>query len=356
MIRTACVVVAVLTAAVGGSAAHGATPGTKAYFVLGQQLVGVPVAAPTPRGAVAQLLAGPPARPGLLSFVPKSVRLRHSSRSGSTATVDLSAAFGRGTPGSRTARLAQLVYTVSSVRGVRSVLVLIEGRTPGPAVFPHLDLGRPLTRRDIARPKVPLPSPSQPRLKPPSPAIKKLQQRLADLSFLPATDIDGRAGPETSFAVTAFQKWAGLGRDGVAGQATMRALASAARPAPITVGTSGRRIEVLLDRQLALIVQGNRVVLTIPVSTGKGVANATPPGSFQIFRKEVKSWSYPFQEWLPWASYFNGGIAFHEYPDVPTQAASHGCVRVPQYWSQLLYRFAPIGTAVRVLTRSVAVR
>jgi len=354
--RVACVAAAALAVAAGGSAAHGATPGTKTYFVLGKQLVGMPVAAPTPRAVVAKLIAGPPARQGLLTFVPKSTRLRHASRSGSTATVDLSAVFGSGTPGSRTARLAQLVYTVSSVRGVRSVLVRIEGQTPAPAVFPHLDLSSPLTRSDIARPKVPVPSPPQPRLKPPSPAIKKLQQRLADLSFLPATDVDGRAGPETSFAVTAFQKWSGLGRDGVVGPSTMRALASAVRPTPITIGTGGRRIEVLLDRQLALLVQNNRVVLTIPVSTGRGVANATPPGSFQIFRKEVKSWSYPFQEWLPWASYFNGGIAFHEYPDVPTQAASHGCVRVPQYWSQLLYRFAPIGTAVRVLTRSLSVR
>jgi lipoprotein-anchoring transpeptidase ErfK/SrfK len=91
-------------------------------------------------------------------------------------------------------------------------------------------------------------------------------------------------------------------------------------------------------------------MLTIPVSTDKGV-NATPPGSFRIFRKEVKSWSYPFQIWLPWASYFNGGIAFDEYPDIPTDAASHGCVRVPQSWS--LYRFVPIGTPVGVLTRSV---
>src|SRR5262249_9042561 len=154
---------------------HGATPGTKTYFVLGKQLVGVPVAAPTPRAAVAKLIAGPPARRGLLTFVPKSTRLRHASRSGSTATVDLSAVFGSGTPRSRTARLAQLVYTVSSVRGVRSVLVRIEGQTPAPAVFPHLDLSSPLTRSDIARPKVPVPSPPQSRLKPPSPAIKKLQ-------------------------------------------------------------------------------------------------------------------------------------------------------------------------------------
>jgi len=336
-----------------GAAADGATPGTKTYFVLGQQLVGVGVAAATPRAAVEKLLAGPPARRGLRTFVPERTRLRSASRSGSTATVDLSASFASGRLDWRNARLAQLVYTVSSVRGVHSVLVRIEGRAPGPRVFPRLDVSVPLTRADIARPKTKLPSPPQPRLKPPSPAIRKLQQRLADLSFLPAADVDGRAGPETTFAVTGFQKWAGLSRDGVAGPDTMRALTAAVRPMPIVAGPgAGRRIEVLLDRQLTLLEQGSQVVLTIPVSTGKG-ENATPPGSFQIFRKEVKSWSYPFQIWLPWASYFNGGIAFHEYPDVPTLAASHGCVRIPQYWSQLLYRFAPIGTPVRVFTRSL---
>jgi hypothetical protein len=283
---------AVLALAGSGSAA---TPGTKAYFVHGRQLVGVPVAGQTPRDAVVALLAGPQPRTGMQTYVRAGTRLRSVTRSGSTATVDLSSAFAAGTPAGRNARLAQLVYTVSSVRGVRSVVVHVNGQTPAPSVFPLYDLTVPLTRGEIARPKRPLPSPPQPRLKPPTAATRKLQQRLADLSFLPAEDVDGRLGPETAFAVTAFQKWTGLTRDGVAGPATMHALAAAVRPMPIVAGT-GRR---------------------------------------------------------PWASYFDGGIAFHEYPDVPTQAASHGCVRVPQYWSQRLYGFAPIGTPVQVLTRSL---
>ena len=56
----------------------------------------------------------------------------------------------------------------------------------------------------------------------------------------------------------------------------------------------------------------------------------------------------PYQVWLPWASYFNGGIAFHEYPDVPPQPASHGCVRIPAPEAQGLYAFAAIGTPVSV--------
>ena len=350
----ACVAVlafAPLAFTTAGSVSHAATPRTKAYFVSGQQLVGLPAIASTPRGAVTNVIAGPPLRKGLQTFIPKATRVRRASRVGSTATVDVSSAFASGTVESRTARIAQLVYTVSSLRGVRRVLIRVEGRVPERSAFPLFDVSRPLTRADIARPKRKLPPNPQPRLRPPSEATRKLQQRLADLSFLPVDDVDGRMGPETTFAVIGFQKWAGLARDGIPGPATMMALRSAVRPTAIVSG-SGQRIEVLLDRQLALLERGNRVVLTVPVSTGRGV-NATPPGSFRVFRKEVKSWSYPFQVWLPWASYFVGGVAFHEYPDVPTQAASHGCVRVPQYWSRRVYRFAPIGTPVRVFTRSV---
>ena len=67
-----------------------------------------------------------------------------------------------------------------------------------------------------------------------------------------------------------------------------------------------------------------------------------------MFRKELKSWSVPFQVWLPYASYFNNGIAFHEYPDVPVYPASHGCVRVPAPEAPGVYRFAKLGTTVIV--------
>ena len=93
--------------------------------------------------------------------------------------------------------------------------------------------------------------------------------------------------------------------------------------------------------------------LVYTVSSVRGVRSVLASKGGRHGRVSSRAWSYPFQIWLAWASYFNGGIAFHEYPDVPTLAASHGCVRIPQYWSQLLYRFAPIGTPVRVLTRSL---
>jgi lipoprotein-anchoring transpeptidase ErfK/SrfK len=57
----------------------------------------------------------------------------------------------------------------------------------------------------------------------------------------------------------------------------------------------------------------------------------------------------PFSTWLPYASYFNAGIAFHEYADVPTYPASHGCVRVPAPEAPGVYAFATTGIVVVVI-------
>jgi L,D-transpeptidase catalytic domain/Sporulation and spore germination len=158
--------------------------------------------------------------------------------------------------------------------------------------------------------------------------FESIQVRLDALGYLPAGSAEG------------------LPRDGQPTTALRTRLATAERPAPSP--RSGRRIEVSLQRQVALLVDANGVaVRTIHVSSGKA-STPTPPGAFRVFRKELKSWSVPFQDWLPYASYFTGGIAFHEYGDVPTFAASHGCVRVPAPEAPGVYAFATLGTPVYV--------
>ena len=82
-------------------------------------------------------------------------------------------------------------------------------------------------------------------------------------------------------------------------------------------------------------------------SSGRG-GYATPAGSFSIFGQERNSWSVPYQVWLPYASYFNGGIAFHAYPEVPAHPASHGCVRLPVAEAPFAYGFMSVGTRVSV--------
>ena len=349
--RMLVVTAALLALAAGGSQAH-PTPAAatiQAYFLQGEQLVGLQRDGSTIRAAVTALLAGPTSAElgrKVRSYVPAGTPLRSVSVANGVATVDLGERFAAGRDAEELdARIAQLVYTVTSVPGVKSVRVLVAGGVPL-GLFPGHALSKPVTRAGVARPAVPPPAPVPDPGGTPSDDIRALQQRLADLGFMAAEGVDGVQGEQTRFAVIAFQKWARLGRDGVVGPQTRAALDRAERPRPVTTG-SGRRVEVLLDRQLALAVDGGAVIRTIHISSG-AAGTATPPGSFSVFRKEERSWSVPFRVWLPWASYFVGGIAFHEYPDVPVQAASHGCVRTPRYDAKWLYEFTPNGTPVVV--------
>jgi lipoprotein-anchoring transpeptidase ErfK/SrfK len=325
------------------------------FFGQGEQLVAVTRPAATPQDAIVALLAGPSATEktaGFRSYVPAGTPLRSLSVADGVATVDLGELFIQGTNGeSLDARVTQVVYTLTAAPGVTSVRLLVKGGTPL-GIFPGINATGPLTRASLATPSLPAPKPpaAGPE-KPVSEATRALQQQLVDLGYLADGAADGEPGPQTSNAVLAFQKWQRLPRDGAAGPSTLAALAAASRPAPITRGGSGKRIEILLDRQVALAIQDNRVVRTIAISSG-APATPTPPGSYTVFGRYARWWSVPFQDWLPWSLQFVGGIALHEYPQVPATPASHGCVRQMRFDAKWLYDFTPLGTPVTVLARS----
>jgi putative peptidoglycan binding protein/L,D-transpeptidase-like protein len=171
---------------------------------------------------------------------------------------------------------------------------------------------------------VPLPKVTPRRLPAPEPAVKTTQQRLIELGYLLRGNDDGRFGPATQNAVLAFQKWEGLGRTGLLNAATKSRLLTAQHPTPVSRGGSGKRAEVLLDRQVALLINNNIVVRAIAVSTGKP-STPTPPRDYRVYAKITRWWSTPFREWLPWALPFNGGIAFHELADVPVPGLARLC-------------------------------
>jgi hypothetical protein len=163
--------------------------------------------------------------------------------------------------------------------------------------------------------------------------------------------VTGAPGDETSVAVLAFQKWSGLPRTGVLDPRTTAAVEHATRPQPV-LRRPGRRVEILLGRQVALAVVDDRVERVFPFSSGS--YGRTPSGRFRVYRKERLSWSIPFSTWMPFASYFVGGIAFHAYPSVPAYPASHGCVRMMARDAPLMYAFATYGTPVDVLRETLA--
>jgi lipoprotein-anchoring transpeptidase ErfK/SrfK len=279
--------------------------------------------------------------------IPEGVEVRDVSvADDGTATVELSPRFLAGIPEEESersaaqqqaldARLGQVTYTLTQFTKVEEAKVVSGG----------IGVEPPLDRADYAKPgggpdRKPRPRGAK------STGTRRIQERLAKLRYLPKGAVDGVNGYRTQQAVIAFQSWEGLERDGVVGPISRAALETARPPRPRGSGDE-RRIEVFRDRGVALLVKNGRTKRALHVSTG-APGTATPAGTFAVFRKEEMSWSVPFSQWLPWASYFFQGIAFHEYADVPTYPASHGCVRVPQPEARSLYRFAAIGRKVVV--------
>jgi len=339
------------TAITSGSTTTSSERPARLYFTAGEQMKPVPGPG-SPQAAARALLTGPPERAeaDLETEIPDGTQVESVSVEDGTATVRVTSEFIRGIPArpelqtanqrsQLDARLAQVTYTLTGVEGVERARVLAGG----------VPVGDTRSREDFAKPGPQAPKSKlgdpQPRGRP-SRGVRAVQERLAQLRYLPKGAVDGIDGYRTRQAVVAFQAWEGLERDGIAGPLTKAALTDARRPQPQGDGP-GRRLEVYRKRGVTLLIKRDRTKRAIHTSSG-APGYTTPSGRFEVFRKEVNSWSVPYQVWLPWASYFNAGIAFHAYPDVPPHPASHGCVRVPEPEAEHVYDFARIGTPVIV--------
>jgi len=179
------------------------------------------------------------------------------------------------------------------------------------------------------------------------PAVHALQKKLVKLRYLGPTGLTGVYSERTAQAVMAFQGWYGIPRDGVAGPITLRRLHKAKfRPHPWS--RAHKHVEVHKAAQVLLLIgKGGKVTRAIHVSTA-APGHVTPSGHFHIYSKSLMSWSNPFQVWLPYASYFYGGDAFHQYPSVPPYPASHGCIRIYDRDAIVVYQFATLGTRVHI--------
>jgi lipoprotein-anchoring transpeptidase ErfK/SrfK len=253
---------------------------------------------------------------------------------GGIAFVRLPEAFAVGGTGDVVdQRLAQLAHTVTGAADVAGVRILL-GDEPMPAQ--GSDPGAVITLASLTKREIIGPIPV---------GMAALQRRLVQLRYLSANAVNGRLDYRTSQALLAFQAWEGLPRTGLATLATRRRATTARIPVP-RVRSRSRRIEVNRFKGVALLIEGGRVRRAVHVSTGAG--GRTPRGTFGIARKERMSWSNPFSVWLPYASYFSGGYAFHEYPSVPAYPASHGCIRIGYPEARGFYEFAAYGTVVSI--------
>jgi hypothetical protein len=187
------------------------------------------------------------------------------------------------------------------------------------------------------------------------PDVQALQQKLTSLTYMTA-GVDGRFGGGTRDAMIAFQKINGLKLTGEADPPTTDKLASGGSPTA-AYSTPGDHLEVDIGKQVVYVVRGGKVANTLTTSTGSGEKFTsqgvtqrafTPNGSYHVYWK-IPGWHDAPLGHLYKPSFFNGGIAFHGYYNVPTYPASHGCVRLPMEFADWFYdQAAPPGAFVYV--------
>ena len=176
-----------------------------------------------------------------------------------------------------------------------------------------------------------------------------LQPSTDGTGYLAQDEVNGTYDYATEQAVMAIEGYNDLNqggvRDGIASP-TVRALAAGGdRPTPEHGGPA--HVEVSLGQQVLMMVRkGGLVARAIHISSG--ASGKTPAGNFNVYSKATMSWSKPFKTWLPFASYFSGGYALHEYPEVPGYPASHGCVRMPEPEAARVYVYATLHMPVYV--------
>ena len=137
------------------TASPGATSAVSVYFLSGEKLQPVRrVATGTGVGAAAvtALLAGPSAAEragGLTSAIPTGTTLLGLNIAGGVATVDLTSSYASGGGSlSMTARVAEVVFTVTRFPTVQRVSFRLDGQPVTALGGEGVDLSRPVTRAD----------------------------------------------------------------------------------------------------------------------------------------------------------------------------------------------------------------
>jgi len=182
---------------------------------------------------------------------------------------------------------------------------------------------------------------------------KEAESRLSELGYWTGP-IDGNLDAGTTSALIAFQKWEARPITGKLTVQELEAIRNSSSPKPRDAGYA--HVEVDIDRQVLLIVSQDGSVRVLPVSTGTGKpfmdqgqmsVAYTPRGRFVVYDKTY-GWENGDLGSVYYANYITGGVAIHGYLSVPTQPASHGCIRIPMFAAREVSRLLPVGTIVLV--------
>jgi len=183
--------------------------------------------------------------------------------------------------------------------------------------------------------------------------VREAERRLAELGYWTGP-VDGRFDEATRQAVIAFQKWEGRAVTGKLTAQEFEAIQNGVAPKARDAGYA--HVEVDIDRQVLMMIDEEGRVRVLPVSTGSdkpfmddGQTSVayTPRGRFVVYDKTY-GWENGDLGSVYYANYISGGVAIHGYLSVPTQPASHGCIRIPMFAAREVSKLLPVGTIVLV--------
>jgi hypothetical protein len=165
--------------------------------------------------------------------------------------------------------------------------------------------------------------------------VKGFKKAMAKMGYASGSGrcFDGRTGRE----VLAYRKVNGMSRTERAGRGLVKDVFGGRGGYHVRYPDAGEHAEVSLAKQVLVLTKGDKPFAIYPVSTGKP-STPTVTGHYTFYRREP---GYN-AEGMYYSFYWHNGYAVHGYAEVPTYAASHGCVRTfiadqPRIYYQLNY-------------------
>jgi hypothetical protein len=150
--------------------------------------------------------------------------------------------------------------------------------------------------------------------------VKGFKKAMAKLGYAAGggSCFNGRLGRE----VLAYRKVNGMARTERAGKGLVKDVFGGRGGYRVRYAGAGEHAEVPLSKQVLVLAKGRKPFAIYPVSTGKP-STPTVTGHYHFY---LRSPGYN-SEGMYYSFYWHNGYAVHGYAEVPTYAASHGCVR-----------------------------
>ena len=171
--------------------------------------------------------------------------------------------------------------------------------------------------------------------------VQLVQQRLAALHFyIPQTGVYDNG---TELAIDAYHRLLGWGTYKTLDGRTISFLLNGWGQFKVRFPNHGRHAEGNLSRQLLALVDGSKVELIFPISSGKP-STPTILGDFHVYERTP---GY-LPDGMYYSDFFIRGYAVHGYDPAPDYPASHGCMRLPIPDAITAYHWLALGDWVDV--------